>query len=203
MATDNLIQLGGSLAKTHKDVSHTTRRVAENFPMLERTRDEIAADFTFYQEFYIYHDKKHLVLLNLIFEEEFEFNPLVFHIDVPKTFTTDDIGVWVPVGWLGDLNFDGGFNYSEILSYTSSGSFTMDFKVVWELGAVDVSSLVTYGINEAIIPLNYVNLLDPPATIMKNVYVYGMLTSLSGTLYVSAATYFQNNFVYSPRLIGV
>lgn len=203
MASDNLTQLGRRLNVDKRSIDYVTRRIAENFPMIERTRDELAKDFAFYQEFYIYHETPHHVTISLFFQEEFLYNAVPYHLEVPHTFTTDDIGAWIPLGFLGDLNYEAMLDYLLILSYTSTGSFDMTFKASFDSGEVDITSSVTFSTNEIFVPLRYSELVSPPDTVLKGMYVYGKLNSLSGTLYISASTPFYNNSVYSPRIIGI
>jgi hypothetical protein len=200
MAGDNLIQLGKTFKRTQDDIQFVTRRVSENFPMIERVRDEVAADFAFRQEFYIYHDRGHSVHMSLYFFEEFEYKTIVYHTEVPHTFTVGDIGIWLPLVYLGDLNFEG-HNYSTIFSYSSTGTFDISFKVSFDTGEVDVTDVTTVGTSEFLVPLDYSNLVSPPDLIIDDVYVMGRLNSLSGTLLISAATNFQDTALYSPHKI--
>lgn len=205
MAQDNLSQLGRNLNTDKKDVNHVTRRIAENFPLVERTRDEMGHGFPFHSEFYVYTtNHKHTVLLDLKLNDFFDPNSLVSYTNIPITFPTDgSLGVWYPLAYFGDLNFETGSSYSVIFTKISTGSFSMSFKVSHNLGEVDVTGLVTITTGEILVPLTYSNLVSPPTLIIKDVYVWGRVDSLSGTLALTAATLFENGYLYTPRKISV
>jgi hypothetical protein len=70
MGYDSLIQVGKDL-KEHKDsVEHITRRVAENFPVIEKSLDNLGTLYTFRMEFYTYTDHP-VVSLDIEFFSKF------------------------------------------------------------------------------------------------------------------------------------
>lgn len=56
MATDSLKQVGKRLGQTKKQTQHSTRRYAQNLPIVEKSLDRVGTLYTFRMSFFIYTD---------------------------------------------------------------------------------------------------------------------------------------------------
>lgn len=56
MATDSLKQVSKTLSGVRQETRHSTRRFAENLPIIEKSSDLVGTLYTFRMEFYTYTD---------------------------------------------------------------------------------------------------------------------------------------------------
>jgi hypothetical protein len=214
MATDNLTQLGKKLRKTNKEIEHSTRRVSENFFLVESLRDVIGSIGSYLMEFKTY-QKNNNVHLNLFFEEVFDEGAIADITKLPITITDTGLSIgmegnvgaeniWYPLVYLGDLNFQVG-SYSVILNYTKSGTLTQEFKISHDLGEVILTPVVTIGGSTVTIPIVESNVVSPPTRIIHDVYIYGLITGISvaGWIHYSTAEIYLNGQPYEVRQIGI
>jgi len=54
MATDSLKQVGKDLRHTQDQTNHSTRRFAQNLPVIEKSLDRVGTLYTFRMHFYVY-----------------------------------------------------------------------------------------------------------------------------------------------------
>lgn len=116
---DSLNQMGKGLRKTSKTSEHSTRRVAENFPYLERKADQVIFDKPFKMEFNLT-DHPHSVFLNLYLRPPsscFRCNILYASPTILQCVTTG-----------GGFGTDDGLPHPGVYSgfSTNIGGFTMD-----------------------------------------------------------------------------
>ena len=215
MATDNLNQLGKALRKNKDESSNNTRRIALNFPLVERKRDFFGLTRPYRMEFFSFNTKQESFHLNIKFLEIFDPNavPSIATIPITITETGNSVGetgavgiqgIWYPLVYLGDLNFSWGSDYSVIFDITTYLTGTYEHKIVFDGGGVDLTSVTTITSTTITVPIVQSNVISPPNTILTNAYIYGRVTGLAtaGWLHYDAATIFQDDLiVYTPRVI--
>lgn len=214
MATDNLNQLGKALKKYTNTIDASTRRVAENFPQIERLRDVIGTVGSYVMEFKTYKREAN-VSLNLFFQEVFDEHLVALITKMPLTITQTglsiglpgDVGaqnVWYPIAYLGDLNFELG-SYSVVFTYTQSGTGTFDYKVSFDLGEKIVTPVVVTTGTTITVPLVEANIVSPPTRIIHGVYIYALASSMSvaSWLHYATSAIYLNGQPYTPRVIGI
>lgn len=216
MARDNLNQLGKSLKNTQDKINFSQRRVAENFPKIERMRDHIGMGTNYKMEFQ--EDGYGSIRLTLIINDDFDPNAVrLFSSDVPLTISQTGLSIgktgklgsegnWYPLCYMGDLSFESGEDYSAVFGIETYGTFTQSYKVSFTEGEVDVTGVTTITSTTVSVPMTFSNLVSPPNIVIHDVYVYGRMTSASAAawIYYSTATRLREGFIlYTPRYITV
>lgn len=215
MAADNLNQLGKGLKSNQDEVRFSTRRIAENYPAVERSLDIVARTFSYFLEFYLYKEREtsNSVLLHLDVNEIFDATAVQPLLDVPITIsaTGNDVGndgnvgsqgVWYSLAYLGDLNFITGDEFSVILEFTTQGTYDAAYKIVFEEGAVDLTNNTIVAANTATVPITGLDVLNTGQTMIHAAYIYSKVLffgSISDWIYYTAYTVLKNGFVYLPR----
>lgn len=217
MATDNLTQLGRTLRKTKNNINHSSRRISENFPLLEALRDAVSPIVPFRMEFDIYQVFTGHVSLSLKFLEEFDVNAGINLSRLPLSITDVGVsigypgevgieGVWYPLVKMGDLNFLASSSYTVVFDIVTYGTGTYQHKIVFDGGGVNLTGSTIITSTQITVTVEQSNVISPPNTIMKDAYIYGLVTGFSpaGWLHYSSVTiYDANGLLYTPRLIGV
>ena len=210
MAGDNLNQLGKYLRNYRDETEFVTRRIHENFPHVERLKDFINSAYSFVMEFEV--PNIAWASIDLEFFENFETDPVVSFARIPLTITptglsigkpgqTGTAGEWVAVGYLGDLNFEGVDLYSCIFTIETNGTYSLEFKIEFENGGVDLSDESSEDGAFAIVPLEKSNVIVPSKSVLRNVYIYTKATLVGGDSWVhfSSVEYFRDGANYEPR----
>jgi hypothetical protein len=215
MARDNLNQIGKIFKGNQDKVRFVTRRIAENYPAVERSLDVVGVEFPYSLEFLLYKKpyKPNLVLLNLDINEVFDPNAVALSLDVPITISATGLGVgndgkvgaqgvWYSLAYLGDLNFILGDEFSVVIEFTTQGTNVSAFKIVFDEGAVDLTNQTVITSTTATIPITGPDVLNTGQTIIHNAYIYSKVLSFgsaSDWVYYTAYTVFKNGLVYLPR----
>lgn len=219
MASDNLTQLGRTLRQSQNQVDHTIRRVSENFPMIETLRDTVGVLLPFKMEFFTYNKSasSNIIHLNVSFSEPFDDEGVLDISQMPLTITQAGVdvgldgeiglqGIWYPLVRLGDLNFEGSPSFTIVFDISTFGTGTYQHKIVFADGGVNLTSATTITGSTITVLVERANVLSPPKTIMRDAYIYGLVTgfSIAGWLHYAAASVFDSNgLLYTPRVIGV
>ena len=216
MATDNLSQLGRNLKNTKDNIKYVTRRVAENFPLVETLRDTVGILLPYKLEFYTFKNTRNQVNLTINIQEQFKTDAVTDLSLMPLTITQTGISVglpgtvgiqnvWYPLVALRDLNFLASSSYKVVFDISTYGTGSYFHKIVFEDGGVDLTSVTTITGSQITVNITQANVISPPKTTMYDAYIYGLVSGFSaaGWLHYSAATIFDMyNIVYTPRIIG-
>ncbi len=214
MASDNLSQLGKILQGNRQETGFNTRRVSLLFPLIERLRDFVGSTRPYRMEFYMYNQDHESITLNMNFFEVFDQNAIADITTIPITISETGNGVgleggvgiegvWYPLIFLGDLNFEWDAEYTVVLDISTYGTGTYQHKIVFDGGGVDLTDESTITSTQITIPIVRSNVISPPNTILTNAYIYGRALSLSaaGWLHYDSATIYQDGVLYAPRII--
>jgi hypothetical protein len=214
MASDNLKQLGKTFRGNREDTDSSTRRFAENYPMIECIREELDPNFPFTMEFFTYKDTPNQVFLDFkVFEEfnkdakfDFSYIPVVISqtglaigFDFPEAQVGVE-GVWYPLVQLRDINFLVTNPLSVVFDIQKSGTMTIEHKIVFDGGGVDLTGVTTIGASTITVPISQTQVTG--GTEVRDAYIYGRITgvSVAGYLYYAAANIFdQWGRIYTPR----
>lgn len=214
MASDNLNELGKVFKGNRKNTDFSTRRYSENFPMIECIREELDPNYPFLMEFFTYKQTPNLVMLDFrVFEGfdedakyDFSYIPLVVSqtgLAIGYDFPEAQIGIegtWYPLVQLRDINFKVTDPLSVVFDIQKSGSMTIEHKIVFDIGGVDLTSVTTIGASTITVPIVKTQVTD--GTEVLDAYIYGRVTGMSvaGYLYYAAATIFdQFGRIYTPK----
>lgn len=214
MASDNLNELGKIFRGNRKDTDASTRRYSENYPMIETIREELDPNFPFLMEFFTYKETPNQVFLDFIVLEEFDpdakfdfsYIPVVITqtgLPIPFEFNEAQVGLegsWYPLVQLRDINFLVTSSLSVVFDIQKSGTMTLEHKIVFDTGGVDLTGVTTIGSTTITVPI--VKGQVTGGNEVLDAYIYGRITSMSvaGYIYYSAATVFdQFGRIYTPK----